>query len=70
MKTRKKKATPAKKAPLVKKQTKFIHRSAGGGTLNLVGSYRDGPCPSGQGVCRCYYDPATGNYDKDCTQIG
>jgi hypothetical protein len=70
MKAQRRRARTAGKASTAKKQTKFIHRASTDRIMNLIGSYRDGPCPNGDGVCRCYYDPNTGNYDANCTQIG
>ena len=74
MKARKRKARTTKavtgKKAAIKKKAKFVHRTKGGRQMSLAGSYRDGPCPSGHGVCRCYYNPSTGNYDANCRQIG
>ena len=39
-----------------------VRRAATGASLDLSGTYRDGPSPTG-GIIRCYYDPDTGNYD-------
>jgi hypothetical protein len=39
-----------------------VRKAATGARVDLAGTYRDGPSPTG-GIIRCYYDPQTGNYD-------